>query len=115
MKKLLTALFSACVLLSAQAQANIWFGGSGTLIKSIDIRNGFLKIEFEDSYPADNDQGCSSQDRNYIMIDSSDQLLYSAVLSAYMGGKKISYGTNACVTNWAPEGTFPKAYAIVLR
>lgn len=113
MKKLLTGLFSISVLLSVQVQAYMW-DVTPTLIETIDVRLDYIKVTLVDEH--DNEDRCSGGDggdaKRIIKIDSADQIFYSAVLSAYMGGKKIAFDTSGCELLWSTSGTFPKVVSI---
>lgn len=116
MKKLIIGLFSAVVLLSAQAQAYMW-DVTPTFIDEIDVRLDYIKVRLVDEHP--NGDGCTGGDggaaNRHIKIDSADQIFYSAVLSAYMGGKKIAFDTSGCETLWSTSGTFPKVVSIRIK
>lgn len=112
-------LLSAGLIASGQAFAGMWVDNGG-LIQDIDVRDGFLKIHLENSHS--NTDSCTGglggDATRYIVINMANgekEMLYSAVLSAFMGGREIGFGTDGCDTNWVAGGTFPKAYSIVIR
>jgi len=113
MKKLLIGLFSAVILLSAQAQAYMW-DVTPTLIETIDVRLDYIRVRLVDAH--NNEDGCTGGSAsNSIRIDSDHQIFYSAVLSAYMGGKKIAFDTNGCEILWDGSGTYPKVVSIRIQ
>jgi hypothetical protein len=109
MKKILTALFvlaTTQMVMAASTPIN--------KIKHIYVYEDYIIMKMESKHG--NEYGCTHAQSNeflYLKTDTSGgNRMYSALLSAYVAGKKIKVGYSLC-GQWGDK-TVPKAYGITI-
>ena len=110
MKKILIALSVLATTQIAMAAAT-----PITKIKDIYVYETSVVIKMANKHT--NPDGCSHAKATEYLLVKTDTAggnkLYSAILSAYVAGKKVRLGYKNCA-NWSATETVPKAYGISL-